>query len=78
MLEILQPSALHLTSYKVPKVKVSLRSIPISLTIDGQSIAASPGATVLEAAAGVGINIPHLCHLPTMSPLSAAALPGFL
>ena len=38
--------------------------IPISLTVDGRSIAASPGATVLEAAANAGINIPHLCHLP--------------
>jgi len=38
--------------------------IPISLTIDGQSVAALSGATVLEAATNIGINIPHLCHLP--------------
>ncbi|RPI50320.1 MAG: formate dehydrogenase subunit alpha, partial [Deltaproteobacteria bacterium] len=36
----------------------------VSLTIDGQNIIASPGTTVLDAAANAGINIPHLCHLP--------------
>jgi formate dehydrogenase major subunit len=36
----------------------------VSLTIDGKSIAAPPGATLLKAAANAGINIPHLCHLP--------------
>ncbi len=37
--------------------------IPISLTVDGQSVAAPLGETVLEAAASVGIDIPYLCHL---------------
>ena len=36
----------------------------VSLTIDGQQISVPLGATVLEAAANAGINIPHLCHLP--------------
>ncbi len=36
----------------------------ISLTIDDQRITVSDGTTVLEAAEGAGIRIPHLCYLP--------------
>ena len=42
----------------------TVEKISVFLTIDGQSVAALSGTTVLEAAANAGINIPHLCHLP--------------
>lgn len=35
----------------------------ITLSIDGQSVTAPEGSTVLEAARAVGIHIPTLCHL---------------
>ena len=33
----------------------------VALTIDGKSVCASPGMTILEAARTVGIKIPTLC-----------------
>ncbi|MGC8735883.1 MAG: formate dehydrogenase subunit alpha [Dissulfurimicrobium sp.] len=36
----------------------------VTLTIDARQIVVSGGATVLDAAKGAGIPIPHLCHLP--------------
>ena len=35
----------------------------VSLTINGKSIEAPEGATILDAARGLGIHIPTLCHL---------------
>ncbi len=35
----------------------------ITLTIDGKSVAAQPGDTILEAAKRAGIDIPNLCYL---------------
>ncbi len=39
----------------------------IKLTIDNQPVTAKPGATILEAAASIGIKIPTLCHLEGVS-----------
>lgn len=36
----------------------------VNITINGQSLHASPGQTVLEAAQRAGIDIPTLCHHP--------------
>jgi NADH-quinone oxidoreductase subunit G len=35
----------------------------IELTIEGQRVRARPGATILEAAAEVGVDVPRLCRL---------------
>jgi predicted molibdopterin-dependent oxidoreductase YjgC len=42
-----------------------------SLTINGQSIDALPGMTVLEAAQNAGIYIPTLCNSPDLKPYGA-------
>lgn len=39
----------------------------ITLTIDGNSIQAAPGTTVMEAALAHGIDIPRLCYHPELS-----------
>jgi len=39
----------------------------ISLKIDDQIIKVNPGSTVIEAALGNGIEIPHLCYHPNLS-----------
>ncbi len=39
----------------------------ITLTIDGQTIQAKPGTSVLEAAKANGIPIPHICYHPDLS-----------
>jgi len=46
----------------------------VSLTIDGKRVRAPEGATVLEAAARAGIEIPHLCTQEGMSPYGACRL----
>lgn len=40
---------------------MSSRAKQVSIRMDGQSVRADPGATVLEAGLGAGIHIPHLC-----------------
>ena len=44
------------------------------LTIDGATVSCSPGATVLEAAASAGIDIPAVCHDPRFAPAGACRL----
>ena len=38
----------------------------ISLTIDGAEVAVPEGTTILEAARGAGIDVPHLCYDPAL------------
>ena len=38
----------------------------ISLTIDGKEITVPKGTSVLDAALGAGIDIPHLCYSPAL------------
>jgi len=40
---------------------------PIKLTIDGKEVATTKGKTVIEAAAEIGIDIPHYCYHPKLS-----------
>jgi formate dehydrogenase alpha subunit len=46
----------------------------ITLTIDGKTVPAAPGATVLEAALAHGIDIPRLCHHPDLKPSGGCRL----
>ncbi|HQM48417.1 MAG TPA: FAD-dependent oxidoreductase [Candidatus Hydrogenedentes bacterium] len=41
------------------------------LTIDGQTVDAPPGASVMDAAALLGIEIPALCHVRGVRPLTS-------
>jgi formate dehydrogenase alpha subunit len=40
---------------------------PLNVTIDGRTISAAPGTTVLQAALANGVEIPRLCHHPELS-----------
>ena len=40
------------------------------LTIDGKPVEVEPGATILQAARSVGIEIPTLCYADGREPLS--------
>lgn len=44
------------------------------LIIDGTTVDAPPGATVLEAAALAGIDLPALCHVPGLRPQTSCML----
>ena len=46
----------------------------IKLKIDGKEVEARPGTTVLNAALGAGIYIPHLCDHPDLKPAGACRL----
>lgn len=43
----------------------------VNLTIDGQNISVEEGTTILEAAAKIGVNIPHLCYLKKINEIAA-------
>ena len=40
----------------------------VTLTIDGRTVEAPAGASVLDAALAAGIYVPHLCHHPDLPP----------
>ena len=44
------------------------------LTIDGRVIAVEAGTTILEAAKGIGIEIPTLCHHDALAPYGACRI----
>lgn len=44
-----------------------VNAAPLRLTIDGHSLEAAAGTTVLEAALAHGIDIPRLCHFPELT-----------
>jgi NADH dehydrogenase/NADH:ubiquinone oxidoreductase subunit G len=46
----------------------------VHLEIDGQSVTANPGATVLSAARAAGIPIPTLCHHEALEPWGGCRL----
>jgi NADH dehydrogenase/NADH:ubiquinone oxidoreductase subunit G len=43
----------------------STQVTPVSLTINGRTVRAAPGTTLLQAARSAGIDIPTLCFHPT-------------
>ncbi|MGQ5711481.1 molybdopterin-dependent oxidoreductase [Desulforudis sp. DRI-14] len=47
---------------------------PFALTIDGRETTVAPGTTIIEAAAGLGIDIPHLCYCPGLKSTGSCRL----
>jgi len=46
----------------------------LTITVDGQTIPARPGQTVIQAAMEAGIYIPYLCYWPGMKPYGACRM----
>jgi predicted molibdopterin-dependent oxidoreductase YjgC len=46
----------------------------VNLTIDGKTVSAAPGTTVLNAASSAGISIPTLCHHPKLTAFGGCRL----
>ena len=46
----------------------------LTLQVDGRSVVAEPGQTVLEAAGAAGIVIPTLCYHPDLSPVGSCRM----
>ena len=39
-----------------------------TVTIDGEQVTVRDGATIIEAAEAINVNIPHLCYFKGLSP----------
>ena len=48
----------------------------VSLEIDGKTVTAPTGTTILNAALTAGIDIPHLCYDPRVEPIGSCRLCG--
>mgnify|MGYP001820756490 CR=1 FL=1 len=46
----------------------------VTFLLDGETVEAEAGQTILEAADGAGVYIPRLCHLPGLEPWGACRL----
>jgi predicted molibdopterin-dependent oxidoreductase YjgC len=46
----------------------------IELTLDGRSVAVPEGATILDAARSLGIDVPTLCFLETLTPVNVCRI----
>ena len=46
----------------------------VSLTIDGREVTVAQGTTLWDAARKVGVDVPVLCHQPTMEPVGVCRL----
>ncbi|MHC4819023.1 MAG: 2Fe-2S iron-sulfur cluster-binding protein, partial [Planctomycetota bacterium] len=46
----------------------------MTLTIDGREVRVEDGTTILEAARGLGIKIPTLCHVDEVEPSASCFL----
>jgi len=46
----------------------------ITLTVDGREARVPDGSTILDACRGIGIEIPTLCYLETLTPVNACRL----
>ncbi|MCX7707559.1 MAG: 2Fe-2S iron-sulfur cluster-binding protein, partial [Anaerolineae bacterium] len=43
------------------------QTTPVTLTINGRTVRAAPGTTILQAAREVGVEIPTLCYHPNLT-----------
>jgi len=50
---------------------VSMPASLIEITIDGRPVSAPEGSTILEAAASIGVTVPTLCYLETLTPFNS-------
>jgi formate dehydrogenase major subunit len=55
-------------------VPIASTSPTIHLALDGRSVAVPAGTTIWEAARGLGIDIPALCHSPRLRPVGVCRL----
>ncbi|WP_223138267.1 formate dehydrogenase subunit alpha [Enterococcus faecalis] len=49
-------------------MKTKLHTQTVTLSIDNQEVTVPKGTTILEAAKGLGVEIPTLCHLKELAP----------
>ncbi len=55
----------------IPRPPVTPPAAVVPVTIDGRDVDAQAGATILDACRTVGIEVPTLCYLETLTPINA-------
>ncbi|UCB44175.1 MAG: (2Fe-2S)-binding protein [Dehalococcoidales bacterium] len=63
-----------LVSQTLGPVQVEIRPETVTCVIDDREVEVRQGATILEAAQSIGIDIPTLCHHEKLSPYGACRL----
>jgi predicted molibdopterin-dependent oxidoreductase YjgC len=58
-------------STELPAPPVPTEKAKVSLTIDGRAIDVAQGTTIIDACTVLGIEIPTLCYLETLTPVNA-------
>ncbi len=61
-------------SSRVPVAPARPERASLPLTVDGQSVHVPAGSTVLDACHAVGVDIPTLCFLKTLTPVNACRI----
>ncbi len=54
-----------------PAPPPEIDKVMVSLTIDGQTIDVPVGTTIIDACKALGIEVPTLCYLETLTPINA-------
>ncbi len=58
-------------SSEVPEAPTRPARETVSITVDGRKVAVPAGATLLDACRTLGIDVPTLCYLETLTPVNA-------
>ena len=58
-------------STEMPAPPVAVSRPAVSLTIDGRAIDVPQGTTIIDACKALGVEIPTLCYLETLTPVNA-------
>lgn len=58
----------------MPAPPVAAAVVKVPLTIDGRAVEVPAGATLIDACQALGIHVPTLCYLETLTPVNACRL----
>jgi predicted molibdopterin-dependent oxidoreductase YjgC len=71
-----EPISFHLPppSTHLPEPPPAPAPVMVPITIDGRTVAAPAGTTIIDACQAAGIAIPTLCYLQTLTPVNACRM----
>jgi len=59
---------------RIPEPPVAARPAEVDMTLDGRTVTAPEGSTILDACRAEGIDVPTLCFLESLTPVNACRL----
>lgn len=69
-----RPTLAPVPAGPVPAVLPASPRRKVDITVDGRKISVPEGVTLLEAIQNMGIEVPTLCYLPTLTPVSVCRI----